>query len=140
MIVCVRGIDFQPVFDSVATALRMLAFALPIFFGHVREKLGRIGARGTKGVERRSYVACVVIQAGCEKLLIVAVDDRMVFDEQEAQAYSTGRFAVCQVMNNLGGAPFTWNRVGCQGLRVEPLKAVDNFVVSCFVPGDQFFS
>src|SRR4051812_8622643 len=58
----VGGINLEPGFKRVNSALGMPAFALPIFFRHLGKNLrgGRAGA--AKSVERRSTIALVILE------------------------------------------------------------------------------
>src|SRR4051794_34755765 len=75
VVVCVRGVNPEPVFGRIASVLRVPALARPVLLGHAREHLrGRL-ARAAKGRERGSDVALVVSQAHGVRVLIVTVYD-----------------------------------------------------------------
>src|SRR5882724_12178348 len=94
VIVGVGRVNFQPVFGRVRAAFGMRAFALPIFIAHEIEELRRGCARAPERVQRWTNLTLVVVQASGISVLIVALNQRMVFRDQATQAESTGGLAV----------------------------------------------
>ena len=80
MIMSVRGIDRQPILGSVGATLGVRAFTPPVFTLHEVEQLRGSGTRAAKCIQSGSDVSVVIIQACCERVLIVALDEGMVFD------------------------------------------------------------
>jgi hypothetical protein len=82
MIMSVRGVDAEPVFRRVATALCMRAFAFPVVLSHQREELDGGRTRAAQGIKGRGNIALVISQAGGAVVLIVALNDGVIFLEQ----------------------------------------------------------
>src|SRR5262245_56447716 len=77
----VRGINLQPVFGRVATALGVGSLAQPVFISHAPEQLSRGRPRAAERFERGSEVTIVVPEPRRELFLVVALDDRTIFDQ-----------------------------------------------------------
>ncbi len=75
----VRGIDRQPILDSVGATFGVRAFTSPVFILHEVEQLRGGGSSTAKRIQSGSNVSVVVIQARCKGVLIVALDQRMFF-------------------------------------------------------------
>jgi len=80
MIMSVRGIDRQPILGSVGATFGVRAFTPPVVIFHEVEQLRGSGASAAKRIQSGSDISVVIIQARCERVLIVALDQRMVFD------------------------------------------------------------
>src|SRR5438034_5715333 len=102
VIVSMRGINRQPVFGCVRSAFRMRAFAPPIVITHRIEELRGCGARAAKRIQRRAYGAIVIVQTRGKRILIVALNQWIILDQQPAQSDCAGGFAVCEVVDNFG--------------------------------------
>src|ERR1043165_8276656 len=74
VIVCVCGVDTQPVFESVTPALRVRARPLPIIFRQMRQQLHRRLTRAAKRFQRRRHVAFVITQPSRKLMLIVTLN------------------------------------------------------------------
>src|SRR3989442_15321995 len=80
VIMSVRGIDRQPIFGGVSATFGVRAFTPPVFILHEVEQLRGSGASAAKRIQSGSDISVVIIQARCERVLIVTLDERMVFD------------------------------------------------------------
>src|SRR5438132_3934737 len=140
MIMSVRCIDRQPMLGSVGATFGVRAFTPPVFVTHEIEQLRGSCASATKRIQSGSDVPEIVIQARGERVLIVALDQRMVFYQQSAKPEGAGCFAIGEVVNDFGSAPFAFKGMRCQRLLRKIFQASDNFLVTLFISGDHFWS
>ncbi len=89
----------------------MCAFTLPIILAHQAKQLRGRGARATERFQRGRHVAVVVIQARGKRFLVVGLNQGMIFNQQAPQPQSAGGFAVSEMMDDFGRAPFSGNRM-----------------------------
>ena len=82
MIVCVSGVDVQPVFRRLSAALGVCADALPVVFTHQMKKLHGRFTRAAESVECGRHVSLVVTKLAGVLVLIVSLNDCIVFDEK----------------------------------------------------------
>src|SRR2546428_9253630 len=80
MIMSVRGIDRQPILSRVGATFGVRAFTPPVSILHEVEQLRGSGARAAKCIQSGSNISVVIVQARRERVLIVALDERMVFN------------------------------------------------------------
>src|SRR5215510_2529486 len=136
----VRGVNPQPVFGRVPPALGVRAFAPPLFFGHSLKQLRRGRPRGAERFERGRDVALVVPEPRRVQILVITLDDRIVFGQQPPQPDRAGHLAVGQVLDDLGGAPFAWNQLRGQFVFRKSFERAGDFFVAGGVFSDQIFS
>src|SRR5215475_7099987 len=136
----VRGVNPQPIFGRVPPALGVRAYTPPLFFGHSFEQLRRRRPRGSERFERGRDVALVVPEPRRKQILVIAMDDRVVFGQQPPQPDRAGHLAVGQVLDDLGGAPFARNQIRGQFVFRKSFERAGDFVVAGGVFGDQIFS
>src|SRR5262245_60800999 len=136
----VRGVNPQPIFGRVPPALGVRSFAPPFFFGHPFDQLRGARSRGAERFEGGSDVASVIPKPQRKQILVVSLDDRIVFDQQPPQSDRAGHLAVGQVLDDLGGAPFAWIQIRGQFVFRKSFQRPGDFVVAGGVFGDQIFS
>src|SRR5262245_1091356 len=135
-----RGVNQQPIFSRVPPALCVRSFAPPVFFGHPFEQLRGGRPRCAEGFESRRDVAFVVPKARRKQILVVSMDDRIVFDQQPPQSDRAGHLAVGKVLDDLSGAPFALNQIRGHFVFRKSFERPCDFVVAGGVFGDQIFS
>ena len=131
-----RGIDAQPIFRRIRTAFRVRAFTSPILFRHQMDELRSRLAREPEGFQCRCDVALRVVQLSSVLILIVALNQWVIFNEQATQPQSAGRFAVSQVMDDFSSAPLARNRVRSQRFWRKIGQIPQNFVIPGFILRD----
>jgi len=140
VIMSMRSIDREPMLGGIRSTFGMCAFSSPIFVAHKLEQLSRSGPRAAECIESRSHFSIVIVQTGGVRILIIALNHGTIFNQQTPQSYAAGRFAVGKMMNNLGGAPFTFDGVCRQRIWRKIFQAAGNFVLAFLVMRDQFLS
>src|SRR5215207_3904668 len=130
VVVCVVGVDAEPVFGGVAAGLGVRAGARPVGVGHLVEELAGGGAGAAQGVERGPDGALVVAEAHGVVLLVVALYLRVVLGQELPEADGAVHLAVGEVLDDLARAPLAGEGVGRKGLLVEPFEAPDDLVVA----------
>ena len=78
----------------------------------------------------------VVVKPRRKDFLIIALNQRMLFDEQIPQTNAADGFAIGKMMNNLGGAPLSGNRMVNKPFLRKAIKTFRYLVVAIFVPRD----
>jgi hypothetical protein len=119
------GIDRQPVLRGVRTALGMCAFAPPIFVAHKLEQLRRGGPGAAERIKGGSHLAIVVIQTFRIDLLIIALNNWMIFNQEAPESDAAGSFTVGEMMNNLDRTPFPLDGMSGQKFSRKTFKATE---------------
>jgi hypothetical protein len=113
----------------------MCALAPPILLSHVLEQLRGGRARAAKRIEGGRDFAIVIIQTPGVGVLIVALNQRMIFDQQPSQTETAGRFTVSEMMNYFCRAPLAGERMRSQRLGGKTFQTPANFVCNLLCSG-----
>src|ERR1700686_3095656 len=105
MIVGMCSVYRQPIFGAVRATLGMCALALPIFTAHKLEQLRCRGPGAAERIQGGGHLAIVVIQTPGICVLIVALNQRMIFNQRASESKTAGCFTVSEMMNYLYCAP-----------------------------------
>src|SRR5215204_5024930 len=140
VVVCVVGVDAEPVFGGIAARLGVRAGARPVGVGHSVEQLAGGGPGAAQGVERGLDGALVVAEARRVLLLVVALYLRVVLGQKLAQADGAVHLAVGEVLDDLARAPLAGDGVRRKRLLVEAFEAPRDLVVTGLVLPDERLS
>src|SRR6266404_1351145 len=113
----------------------MSARALPIIITHRIEELRRRGARAAKRLQRRAHVALVVVQTYGIGVLIIALNHRMVLDQESPKPKCAGGFAIREMVHDLSRAPLAGNWVRGQQGGGKSCQVSRDLIVAVFIFG-----
>src|SRR5215510_13485490 len=102
----VGRVDLEPLLRGVGTRLAVDPGSPPVRLGHRVEELPRRRPRRLEGLEGRLHGAALIAEGAGVFLLVVALDERLVLDQQAAEADARDRLAVGEVVHYLASAPF----------------------------------
>ena len=118
VVVCVGGVDRSTSFQSCICRSRCACRHACQSSSVIRPRSCAVVSRAaTEGFEGGRHVALVVTKLAGVLVLVVPLNDSIVFDEQFSQSGGGEAFAVAEVMNDFACTPFAGNRMRPQDCR-----------------------
>jgi hypothetical protein len=132
----VLGVYFQPALDAVASVFRMGAFLREIRVGHHVEEFARRQARRLKG-KKRVGNRPVVVEPRRKLVLIIRLNGRAVFRDQQPQPDGRRHLAVGKVVHDVARAPFARSRPCVELLVGHTIEGRGHLTVAVLISGDE---